>query len=89
MADRGMSGDPSVVSTRQARSTASAVALVPRLALSVTEAAQSLGVSVDFFAEHIAPDLRWCCRGRKKLVATSELEKWIVQNSARVFEDAA
>lgn len=63
------------------------IAAVPRLALSVNEAAQSLGVSVDFLAEHIAPELRWCRRGRKKLVAVSELERWLVENSARVFED--
>lgn len=67
--------------------TGSVVALVPRLALSVTEAAQALGVSVDFLAEHIAPDLRWCRRGRKKLVAVSELERWLSENSARLFED--
>lgn len=64
----------------------SVVSPVPRLALSVTEAAQALGVSVDFLAEHVAPELRWCRRGRKKLVAVSELERWLVENSARVFE---
>jgi hypothetical protein len=89
MADVGVSGDPSAVSTRQAPTSANTVVLATRLALSVTEAAQALGVSVDFFAEHVAPELRWCRRGRKKLVATSELEKWIVQNSARLFGDAA
>lgn len=67
--------------------TTALVAAVPRIALSVTEAAQSLGVSVDFLAEHIAPELRWCRRGRKKLVAVTELERWLVENSARVFED--
>ena len=78
--DNGMTGE-------LAGSSARVVALVPRLALSVTEAAQSMGVSVDFFAEHVAPDLRWCRRGRKKLVAVTELERWIVENSARLFED--
>ena len=31
---------------------------IPRLALGLTEAAEALGVSSDFFAEHIAPELR-------------------------------
>lgn len=54
----------------------------PRLALTVTEAAQALGVSVDYLAEHIAPELRWVRRGRKKLVPVRELERWLDTNAA-------
>jgi hypothetical protein len=69
--------------------TALAGARVERLALSATEAAEALGVSVDFLAEHVGPELRWVRRGRKKLVAVRELERWLEQNAARVFEEAA
>jgi excisionase family DNA binding protein len=48
----------------------------------VTEAAQALGVSVDYLAEHIAPELRWVRRGRKKLVPVRELERWLDTNAA-------
>ena len=62
---------------------------VPRLALSVAEAAGALGVSPDFFAEHIASELRFVRRGRKKLVAVRELERWLEEHAARVLGDAA
>jgi hypothetical protein len=61
----------------------------PRLALTAMEAPEALGVSHDFFREHIAGDLRWVRRGRKKLVAVSELQRWLDENSARVFEEVA
>jgi hypothetical protein len=52
------------------------------------EAPHALGVSHDFFREHIASELRWVRRGRKKLVAVSELERWLEENAARVFGEA-
>ena len=55
---------------------------VPRLALSVADAAAALGVSEDFFTEHVAADLRWVRRGRKKLVSVHELERWLEENAA-------
>lgn len=51
------------------------------------EAPAALGVSHDFFREHIAAELRWVRRGRKKLVFVSELERWGQENAARVFEE--
>jgi excisionase family DNA binding protein len=57
-----------------------------RLALSVTEAAETLGVSPDFFAEHIAPELRVVRRGRRKLIAVRELEAWLDRSAARTLE---
>ncbi len=57
-----------------------------RLALTVTEAAQALGVSDDFLREHIAPELRWVRRGRRKLVAVAELERWLEREAARTLE---
>jgi hypothetical protein len=50
---------------------------VDRLALSPTEAAAALGVSRDFFDEHVGPELRWVRRGRLKLVATAEVARWL------------
>jgi len=57
-----------------------------RLALTVTEAAEALGVSPDFFAEHIGPELRVVRRGRKKLIAVRELEQWLDRSAGRTLE---
>ena len=62
---------------------------VPVLALTAMEAPAALGVSHDFFEEHIGPDLRWVRRGRKKLVSVRELERWLDENAARVFGEAS
>jgi excisionase family DNA binding protein len=48
-----------------------------RLALTRTEAAEALGVSVDFFDEHIAPELRIVRIGRRRLIAVDELRRWL------------
>jgi excisionase family DNA binding protein len=52
-------------------------ALGPRLALSPEEAAALLGVSRDYFDEHVIPELRIVRRGRRILVALAELERWL------------
>jgi excisionase family DNA binding protein len=57
-----------------------------RLAYTSTEAASALGVSPDFFAEHIQPGLRIVRVGRKKLVSMRELERWLDENAARLVE---
>ena len=50
---------------------------IPRLALSPDEAAQALGVSRDYFDDHIAAELRTVPRrGRRKLIPIKELERW-------------
>ena len=49
--------------------------LGPRLALSPDEAAALLGVSRDYFDEHVLDELRIVRRGRRILVALSELER--------------
>lgn len=56
---------------------ANARAMLPRLAFTATEAPEVLGVSWDFFREHIAPELRVVRRGSKKLYAASELQAWL------------
>jgi len=52
------------------------------LALSPTEAAASLGCSLDYFHEHVRPELRLVRRGRRILIAVTELERWLAQASA-------
>jgi excisionase family DNA binding protein len=60
---------------------------VPRLALSVEEAAASLGVSWDTFHERIEPEIRLVHLGRRKLVPVSELQRWLVESARLPFRD--
>jgi hypothetical protein len=62
---------------------------VPRLAFRVGEAAEALGVSVDFFSAHVAPELRWVRRGAIKLVSRGELEEWLEREAFRTFDEDA
>ena len=50
---------------------------VPRIALAPAEAAAALGVSRDFFDQHILPELRIVRRGRRRLVPMRELDRWL------------
>ena len=58
-------------------------ALGQRLALSPDEAAALLGVSRDYFDEHVINELRVVRRGRRILVALSELERWLDRSATR------
>jgi hypothetical protein len=68
------------------RSQASGPAGVPRLALNVEEACDSIGVGWDFFNAHVAPDLKIVRRGRRKLIAVTELQRWLDENGERALE---
>jgi len=57
-----------------------------RLALSKLEAADALGVSVDFLEEHVMHELRIVRRGRRRLIPVRELERWLDDNAALVLE---
>jgi excisionase family DNA binding protein len=57
--------------------------LGPRLALSPDEAAGVLGVSRDYLDEHVMGELRIVRRGRRILIALSELERWLDRAAAR------
>jgi excisionase family DNA binding protein len=46
------------------------------------EAAEALGVSVDYFADHIAPEVRMVRNGRTRLVPVSEIQAWLERNAA-------
>jgi excisionase family DNA binding protein len=61
---------------------------VPRLALSKAEAAAALGVSIDFFEQHVMPELRVVRRGRRRLIPVRELDRWLGENAALALEDA-
>ncbi len=56
------------------------------LALSPNQAAAALGVSRDFLDEHVMPELRVVRRGRRKLVAVRELERWLETAAERTLE---
>lgn len=55
----------------------------PRMALSPDEAAAALGVSRDYLDEHVLHELRVVRRGRRILIATAELERWLERSAAR------
>lgn len=66
----------------------SARRLVPRLALSPEEAAESLGVSRSHFYSDIYPDLKIVRVGQRRLVPVAELQRWLDREAARVLEGA-
>lgn len=59
---------------------------VPRVALTREEAAAALGMSLDSFERHVQPDLRLIRRGKLRLVAVAELERWAQESSEHVFK---
>lgn len=63
-----------------------AAASLGRLALSKREAADALGVSVDFLEEHVMHELRVVRRGRRRLIPVRELERWLEENALRVLD---
>jgi excisionase family DNA binding protein len=65
---------------------AQSVAPVPRVSLTRQEAAQSLGVSLSFFAEHIQPQLKLVRLGSVRLVPLRELERWLEREAQMVIE---
>ena len=49
--------------------------------MNVEEACEALGVSWDFWKEYVAPEVRMVRRGRRKLIAVAELERWLERNA--------
>jgi excisionase family DNA binding protein len=60
---------------------------VPRVALTIEEACESLGCSWDWWREHVAPEIRMVRRGRKRLVPTADLAEWVDRNAVLVLEE--
>jgi hypothetical protein len=56
---------------------------VPRLALNRAETAIALGVSIDFFDDHVALELRCIRRGRRRLYPVSEVRRWLEEAAER------
>jgi hypothetical protein len=57
-----------------------------RLALTKREAAAALGMSIDSFERHVQPELRVVRRGRLRLFALFEIERWLRENGAKTIE---
>ena len=66
---------------------ARADAAIGRLALSKCEAADALGVSVDFLEEHVMHELRIVRCGRRRLIPVAELQRWLSDHARTVFEE--
>lgn len=63
---------------------------VPRVTLRVPEeAAAAIGVSADFFDDHIRHEVKLIRRGRLVFVAVAELLRWAETNAQLIFGDAA
>ena len=58
---------------------------IPRVALTIPEAAAALGVGPDFFREHIQPDLQVIRIESKRLIEVAELERWAAEHAERVL----
>lgn len=59
---------------------------IPRLALRPDEAAAALGVSRDFFDQHVLPELRVVRRGRCRLIPLETLARWLAEAAERPLE---
>ena len=72
------------VSGRQRRKAKAHASQLPRLSISPDEAAAMLGVSRDFFDEHVKPELRIVrCGSKTILVPIAELERWLDKSATR------
>ena len=60
---------------------------IPRLALSVDEAASSLGISRDTLEREVLWQLRTVRVGRRRLVPTAELARWVDTHAACIADD--
>ena len=56
-----------------------------QLSYRIGQAATLLGVSRDYFDDHIRADLKLIRRGQLVLVPRSEIEKWLEQNAERAL----
>ncbi len=58
--------------------------LPPRLALTVDEAADAIGVSESLFYRDVLPELKVVRLGRKRIIQVGELERWLSARAERV-----
>jgi len=57
-----------------------------RLAMSKVEAAEALGVSVDFLEEHVMHELRVVRKGRRRLIPVKELSRWLDEHATLALD---
>lgn len=57
---------------------------MPRFALRPDEAAESIGVSRDWFDDYVKPEIETVDRGRVVLVPLDEIKSWIARNKTRI-----
>jgi hypothetical protein len=62
------------------------VASVPRVALTLEEAAAALGMSLSHFRRHVLPFVKVIRSGSCRLVPIAELERWADQNATLAGE---
>jgi hypothetical protein len=60
---------------------------IPCLALTRTEAAQSLGMGTTSFDEEVRPYVRAYRDGKLRLYPVRELERFLDENSSRALDD--
>ncbi len=58
-------------------------AATPRLALSRSEAASSLGMSLRHFQRHVQPHVRCIYSGQLRLYPIADLERWMREQTWR------
>lgn len=56
----------------------------PRLALNLQEACACLGISADVFKANVEPKIRTVRLGRRVLIPTTELQRWLDEHGERV-----
>jgi hypothetical protein len=54
---------------------------LPRLALSIKEAAEALSVSESHFKRHVLPNIRVTMSGGRRLVMVRELERYLTERA--------
>lgn len=65
------------------------LAPVPRVALTRSEAAAALGISLSHFERHVQPDLRLIRSGKARLVPVTELDRWAAARATLAGHDRA
>jgi len=58
---------------------------IPRVTLTVPEAAASMGRGVDWFNEHVRPEVLVIRKGSGVLIPFEELQQWARDNAERVL----
>ncbi len=60
---------------------------VPKMALTIDEACNALGISWDLWDTYVKREVKIIRLGRRRLVPVVELEKWIAAHAAALLDD--